>query len=108
MRRNKFGEIDFGQKVEPVDGIQQGDGWSVGEDCFQHRQRGVAGAVEAGGAVVDVGVVVIVGGAAGSIRVFGVRETHGGCRMQPGVPGTDGMALHRGTEGHDDHQGQRG
>ena len=106
LRGNKLGEIYFGQMVEPVDGVQSGHGWSIGEDCFQRSQRGVAGAVETGGAVVDVGMAVIVNGAAGRIGVFGSGEDHAGRRMKPGVLGTDGMALHRDREGHDDHQGQ--
>jgi len=59
LRGYEFGKIDFREMVEPVDGVQHGNGRGIGEDCFLVCQQGIARAVETGGAVVDIGMVVV-------------------------------------------------
>ena len=108
LRWDEDREIDFGQLIEAVDRVQQGNGRSIGEDCALSRKKGVAGTVEARRAVINISMVVTVDRAAGMIRVFGDRQHHAGRRMQPGILGAYRMAVHRHTEGDKDHQGQHG
>lgn len=58
--------------------------------------------------MVHIGMSVIVNGTAGRVRVFSGGEGGAGHRVQSGVLGFDGMALHRDAEGHDGHQHHRG
>ena len=94
--------------IEAVDRVQQGNGRSIGEDCPLNRKKGITGTVKTGGAVINISMVVTVDRAARMIRVFGDGKHHVGRRIQPGILGAYGMTVHRHTEGHKDHQGQRG